>query len=118
MASLKDISDKTGFSIRTVNRALKGDPKVRENTKLKVLQVAKELDYIPNLAARALKSGGGYEVLAVINNLDGLHMRKVAALEKELRQHDLLLNIFIMSPEGDLAELKKRLALKGLTRFG
>ncbi|MDD7987459.1 LacI family DNA-binding transcriptional regulator [Lentisphaera marina] len=111
MASLKDIAEKTGVSIRTVNRALKGDEKIKEATKKLVLEAAKELNYIPNLAARALKSGGGYEVIAVINNLHEMHLRKFAAMEKVLRQKDLLLSIFIVEDENCCEDLLKRLSL-------
>ncbi|NQZ57610.1 MAG: LacI family DNA-binding transcriptional regulator [Lentisphaeraceae bacterium] len=111
MASLKDIADKTGYSIRTVNRALKNDPKIKETTKKVVLKAAEELNYVPNLAARALKSGGGFEVIAVINNLHELHLRKFAAMEKVLREHDLLLSIFIIEEASCVDELKKRLSL-------
>ena len=111
MASLKDISEKTGVSIRTVNRALKGDTKIKEATKNLVLEAAKELNYVPNLAARALKSGGGFEVIAVVNNLHEMHLRKFAAMEKVLRENDLLLSIFIVESEDCCAELTKRLSL-------
>ena len=111
MASLKDISEKSGFSIRTVNRALKGDPKVKDSTKKAVLKLAKEMGYVPNLAARALKSGAGYEVIAIINTVDDMQMQKIVSLEQELRQHDLIVNIFFLHPEGSLEELKARFAL-------
>ncbi|WDE95740.1 LacI family DNA-binding transcriptional regulator [Lentisphaera profundi] len=111
MASLKDIAEKTGVSIRTVNRALKGDEKIKEATKKIVLAAAKELNYIPNLAARALKSGGGYEVIAVINNLHEMHLRKFAAMEKVLREKELLLSIFIVEDENCCEDLLKRLSL-------
>ena len=111
MASLKDIAERTGVSIRTVNRALKGDTKIREATKKIVLEAAKELNYIPNLAARALKSGGGFEVIAVVNNLHEMHLRKFAAMEKVLRENDLLLSIFIIESENCSEELIKRLSL-------
>ncbi|MBS4206944.1 LacI family DNA-binding transcriptional regulator [Bacillus sp. FJAT-50079] len=55
MASIKDIAKKAGVSISTVSYALNGSPKVTEETSAKILAIAKELNYVPNAAARTLK---------------------------------------------------------------
>jgi LacI family transcriptional regulator len=55
VVSIKDIAKKSGFSISTVSYALNGNPKVTEETAAKILAVARELNYIPNAAARTLK---------------------------------------------------------------
>lgn len=55
VASIKDIAKKAGVSISTVSYALNGSPKVTEETAAKILAIAKELNYVPNAAARSLK---------------------------------------------------------------
>lgn len=55
MAGIKDIAKKAGVSISTVSYALNGSPKVTEETASKILAIAKELNYVPNAAARSLK---------------------------------------------------------------
>ena len=57
--SLKKIAEMTGASVATVARIL-NDPNHRTSEELrrKVYQAARELNYIPNDAARRLKSGG------------------------------------------------------------
>ncbi|RHW43558.1 LacI family transcriptional regulator [Neobacillus notoginsengisoli] len=56
MVSIKDIAKKAGVSISTVSYALNGNPKVTEDTSAKILAIAKELNYVPNAAARSLKT--------------------------------------------------------------
>ncbi|MHC0037713.1 LacI family DNA-binding transcriptional regulator [Pseudoneobacillus sp. C159] len=55
MVSIKDIAKKAGVSISTVSYALNGSAKLSEETTAKILAIAKELNYIPNAAARTLK---------------------------------------------------------------
>ncbi|MCM3700419.1 LacI family DNA-binding transcriptional regulator [Paenibacillus macerans] len=55
MVSIKDIAKKAGVSISTVSYALNGSSKVTDETRSKILAVAKELNYVPNAAARTLK---------------------------------------------------------------
>lgn len=54
MATLKDVSRVSGFSVTTVSRALNGYDDVNEATREKILTIAKELGYSPNILARSL----------------------------------------------------------------
>ena len=54
--TLRDIAKSLGTSIGTVHRALHDNPGVSPETKAKVLQMARNLGYRPNLAARYLSS--------------------------------------------------------------
>ena len=54
--TLRDIALSLGTSIGTVHRALHDNPGVSAATKSRVLQVARNLGYRPNLAARYLSS--------------------------------------------------------------
>ena len=54
--TLRDIAKALGTSIGTVHRALHDNPGVSPMTKARVLQMARNLGYRPNLAARYLSS--------------------------------------------------------------
>ena len=56
MASLKDIAAAANVSIATVSKALHDQSDVGEKTKERIRQIAQDLGYMPNAAARALKT--------------------------------------------------------------
>ncbi|HET7658454.1 MAG TPA: LacI family DNA-binding transcriptional regulator [Bacillales bacterium] len=51
---IRKIAKEAGVSVSTVSKALNGYKDIKEETRLKVLRIAKELDYIPNVMARGL----------------------------------------------------------------
>ncbi|WP_338788760.1 LacI family DNA-binding transcriptional regulator [Metabacillus sp. FJAT-53654] len=54
MTTIKDIAKAAGVSVTTVSRALNGYSDVSEKTRLKIMNLAKELNYSPNTLARGL----------------------------------------------------------------
>jgi LacI family transcriptional regulator len=68
-ARMKDIAQKLGVSVVTVSKALRGFPGPSEETRARVLSVAKEMNYGPNLVARALVSGRTYSIGLIIPDL-------------------------------------------------
>jgi len=56
MVSMKDISKACGVSVATVSKALNDHRDIGEDTKERIRQVAKEMGYFPNSAAKALKT--------------------------------------------------------------
>lgn len=51
--TIKELALKCGVSTATISRAMNNDPSVKKETKDKVLLMAKELNYNPNLLARS-----------------------------------------------------------------
>lgn len=51
---IRKIAKVAGVSVSTVSKALNGYKDIKEETRLRVLRIAKELDYIPNVMARGL----------------------------------------------------------------
>lgn len=67
--TIVDIAKQLGVSVATVHRALRDSPSVTPATKRRVREVAKEIGYQPNLAARALSSKSSIRIS--VNTLKG-----------------------------------------------
>lgn len=65
-ARIKDIAELAGVSIGTVDRVLHNRGEVAEKTREKVMKISKDLDYSPNVIARALKSKKNFRVVSLL----------------------------------------------------
>jgi LacI family transcriptional regulator len=65
-AGIRDIADALGTSIGTVDRALHERSGVSARTKARVLRMAEQLGYKPNIAARSLKLNRKLRIAAVL----------------------------------------------------
>lgn len=54
MTTIKDIAKLAGVTYVTVSRALNNEPGVSEKTRRKIMDIAEQLEYVPNLAAKRL----------------------------------------------------------------
>ena len=89
MASIKDVARECGVSVATVSKALNGHSDISRATKEKVREIADKLGYMPNSAARALKTNRTYNlgVLFVDEAQSGLtHEFFAAVLDSFKRQ--------------------------------
>lgn len=62
MVSMKDISRRCGVSVATVSKALNNRGDISQDTKDRICRMAKELGYLPNSSARALKTNRTYNL--------------------------------------------------------
>ncbi|EAZ80467.2 LacI family DNA-binding transcriptional regulator [Algoriphagus machipongonensis] len=53
--TMKEIAKKLGVSVSTVSRALKDSPELHPETKRKIVEMANEMNYQPNLLAQSLR---------------------------------------------------------------
>lgn len=71
MVGIREIAKRADVSISTVSYALNGNPKVTEETRDRILAIAKELHYIPNLAGRTLKKQKTNIIGLYVNDFGG-----------------------------------------------
>ena len=64
-ATITDVAKLAGVSIKTVSRVLNNEPNVAVKTREKVQQVASDLNYSPNIAARGLASSKSYLIALI-----------------------------------------------------
>ena len=73
--TIKDVSERAGVSIGTVDRALNNRGRISDATKEKVLQAAKELNYQRNEIARALRVRKNIKLLSIYPTEPGQYNR-------------------------------------------
>ncbi|OIJ14689.1 hypothetical protein BKP37_07970 [Anaerobacillus alkalilacustris] len=60
--TIKDIAKHAGVSYSTVSKALRNSPLVKEPTKKKIIKIAEEMGYVPNIVARSLVQKKSYAI--------------------------------------------------------
>lgn len=65
--TLRTIAKATGFSVATVSRALADDPRIAARTRATVSEAAQRLGYIPDRAARRLRTGRTQVITLLLN---------------------------------------------------
>ena len=64
--TMKDIAKAFNVSVATVSRALKGNPRISEDTRNKIIAYAREHNFSPNLMAESLRSNKTMKIIGVI----------------------------------------------------
>ncbi len=67
MVSIKEVAKHAGVAISTVSKVINGYPNISEETKKRVQQAIKELNYIPNSLAAALSSKQNSRVALILD---------------------------------------------------
>ncbi|MCR8643332.1 LacI family transcriptional regulator [Paenibacillus sp. N1-5-1-14] len=94
--SIFDVAKRSGLSVVTVSRVLNNSHSVREKNREKVLKAVKELDYIPNSAARSLASGKTKIIGMTLTTLhDWIFDGIVNTVNRNLEEHGYFLALSI-----------------------
>jgi DNA-binding LacI/PurR family transcriptional regulator len=64
--TIRDVARQAGVSPGTVSRAINNSPLVNKETRERILQVVRELNYVPNLAARRLSVGRTLTIAVIV----------------------------------------------------
>ena len=87
--TLKDIAIESGFSIKTVSRAINDYPDIKKETKEKILEIVMKNDYRPNILAKSLRDRKSYTVGYIISDTMNEFFWDVAyAIENEFKKHN------------------------------
>jgi LacI family transcriptional regulator len=92
--NIKDIAEKSGVSIATVSRVINNKGPVKFETRKKIIQIAKELSYIPNPLARGLSSKQTDTIGVILPELhDEFFMDFVHGIDEEAHRNNRYLLI-------------------------
>jgi LacI family transcriptional regulator len=92
--SIKDVAKETGVSIATVSNALNNSRYVKEETKKRINEIAKRLNYTPNIIARGLKTKSTKTVAIIVPDIANQFFAQVIRGAEEvakLRKYNVLL---------------------------
>jgi LacI family transcriptional regulator len=110
---LKDIAQDLGLSVVTVSKVLRNHPDIGDETRKRVLKRMQELNYQPNLTARALVTGQTWTLGLVVPDLLHPFFAEIAnAITAEIRKHgySLLIASSDEDPEMEALEIRQMLA--------
>ncbi|XCP83476.1 LacI family DNA-binding transcriptional regulator [Roseburia hominis] len=94
--TVNQIAEKCGVSRTTVLRALNGKGSVSKETKEKILAVAKENNYHPNLLARSLNHGRTMSLGVVTINIENMYfVQSLNIINKEADKRGYFTNIVV-----------------------
>jgi len=88
--TIADVAAKAQVSVNTVSRALNGKDGVSEATRERILQIARELNYRPNILARSMRQEKADFVGVLVLDISNIVFSKmIKGIEKELLAKEL-----------------------------
>src|SRR3954451_11824577 len=106
--TIHDVAARAGVSVATVSRVLNGKELVREETSRHVLEAAKSLRYVPNVAARSLSIRRSHTIGIVLPDVHGEFFSEVIrGLDVAARRAGY--HILVSGSHSDLGEMLEML---------
>ena len=107
---LKDIADRTGFSVNTVSLALRGSPRIPARTTRLIQDAADAMNYMPNQVAKSLVSRETRTIGLVLTDITNPTLTQVAqAIELALAERGY--STLFATSNNDLDEEKRVIAM-------
>ncbi|MFC4728125.1 LacI family DNA-binding transcriptional regulator [Coralloluteibacterium thermophilus] len=112
-ATIKDVAREANVSVASVSRALNGHGSMAEETRARVLQVAKRLNYAPNGMARSLIMRRTHTLGALLPELHGEFFSElIRGIDLAARSNGM--HLMVSSSHGNAAEVATALqAMRG-----
>ncbi len=120
MVRLSDIAALTGVGVATVSKALRGSRDINPQTRERILEAARKLEYLPRSAAKTKENFETAGSIGVIcpEIRSGYYARIVTALEKQIQQggYGMMLGLtdFTYEREANLLEHFRKQGVAGI----
>jgi LacI family transcriptional regulator len=96
VVTLRDLAEKTGFSINTVSRTLRGKDDIAPETVQIIKHAAEKMGYINNSLASSLRSGKSNSIAVILGDISNPHfsilMKEIEKRGRQERYSFFLLN--------------------------
>ncbi|MFE4571774.1 LacI family DNA-binding transcriptional regulator [Paenibacillus chitinolyticus] len=123
MATLKDIAKHANVSACTVSRYLNSNIVVKKSTEARIQQAIKELGYIPNVVAKALKRNETSNVAVILPKINNLYYSEITSgISQTLSRHHYNLFVYEVDNqnlnEDDILQLMRENMIAGIIFIG
>jgi len=115
MVTLKQIAQEAGVSIMTVSKVMRDYPDIAPKTKERIRSIANHLGYVPDAAARSLRTRSTRTIGVVLPNISQTYFPRVfVGIEQvaKARGYKLLLSHSNDDPHQEAAEVRELLSRK------
>ncbi len=86
--TIKDIAKRTGYSVNTVSRALRGKADISLATQLRIKEIAREMGHVNNMLAASLRLGYTNTVAVILGDISNPHFAiMMKDIESQARQY-------------------------------
>ncbi len=104
--TIKDIANEVGVSHPTVSKALANLPGVKKETRKKILETARRMNYVPNVAAQRLAKRKSRSIGFIWNSMENLFLYHLCnRLQKEAEKKNIDLLITMSDPTDAINDL-------------
>lgn len=113
MTRLKDIAEIAGVSVMTVSKALRDEPDIAQATRMRIRAIADQTGYMPNHAARGLRTRSTSQFALIISALTNpLYTRVIMAIEEQAHEmgYEILLAQTLNNPEREERVIRRMLS--------
>ena len=114
MASIKDVAKKAGVSVAAVSKYLKTPQNMREETRTRIAEAIKALNYRPNPLAQSLRTGRTNIIAIALPEVDNPYFTKMFKLLQEQCEERGFLAMLLKNSNAEQAKNNASILKSGL----